>query len=113
MRKIKFRWPWMTKTSHELITSALLKRLDAAIAAITTERQRATQDGTAKVHRFMVEANAAVFGLEGSAMYVPRVRAIFQQAEREFRPTPLTLSEHLHGPADIKEALNAAKADAR
>lgn len=104
---MSFRWPWMTKNTHDKIVQAYNERLDAAIRAITTERERATRDGLAKVHKFMVDANAACYGKEGTAMYVPSVRAVFQQAEREFRPTPLTFSERLHGPDNLQEAIDA------
>lgn len=103
------RWPFMCKSTHDNITAAYDARLDSAIQAITAERERATKEGIAKVHRFMVEANAAVF-------QHPRpdvaIRAVFQQAEREFRPTPLTFAEHLYGPANLEEALNAQSATA-
>lgn len=102
----------MTKNTHDAIVGAWQVRLDAAIKGITTEYERATNDGLLKVHRFMVDANAAVYGHEGTSMYVPRVRAVFQQAEREFRPTPLTFSERLHGPDNLEEALNATAVSA-
>lgn len=102
----------MCKSTHDDIVEAYNDRLDSAIKAITTERERATKDGMAKVHAFMRDANHALFGIEGSWMYVPRVRAVFQQAEREFRPTPLTFSERLHGPDNLKEAMDAISATA-
>lgn len=79
----------------------------AAYDLIAHERERATAEGIGKVHRFMVNANAELYKAEGTSLYVAKVRAVFQQAEREFRVTPLTLTEQMHCPANIEEALNA------
>lgn len=107
------RWPFMTKAEHDKIVDALQARLDSAIKAITAEHARATKDGMAKVHAFMRDANAELYSAEGSSMYVPKVRAVLQQAEREFRPgPPTTLSEVLYAPANLKEAIDRATATA-
>jgi hypothetical protein len=78
--------------------------LMAAYDIIASEYDRALKDGMTKVHAFMAEANHNV-------VTHPRpdvaARAVFQQAEREFRPDPLTFEERLYGPDDIKEALSA------
>lgn len=81
--------------------------LIAAYDLIAHEHRRAMNEGISKVHRFMVDANAELYNAEGTSLYVAKVRAVFQQAEREFRVTPLTMSERMHCPANIEEALNA------
>lgn len=105
------RWPFMTKAEHDKVVAAIEPRLGEAIAAIRAEHARATKDGMAKVHTFMREANANVFTSNRPEI---ACRAVFQQAEREFRPDPhpLTLSEGLYAPANVKEAIDRAAATA-
>ncbi len=90
------RWPFMTKSRHEQVVSLLnaqhYSNVQAYLAVIEQEYARAIKDGNAKVHAFMRDANYNVF-------QHPRpdvaIRAVFQQAEREFRPTPPTMKEEM------------------
>lgn len=59
-----------------------------AQAAIAEEYHRATVDGSAKVHRWAVDAN---FNVYNHAVPQAAARAAFQEAERMFRPDPITL----------------------
>lgn len=97
------RWPFMTKAEHERQVAELRS---AYQGFVDREYTRATRDGNTRVHAFMVDANAAVFAHPRPDV---AVRAVFQQAEREFRPEPLTLAERLHGPADLQEAISSAQ----
>lgn len=78
----------------------------SAYDLISHEYERATKDGILKVHQFMVEANAAVFKHPRPEV---AARAVFQQAEREFRPTPLSFAEQVTSPANIEEAVSHAE----
>lgn len=75
------RWPFMTKSRHDNITGAYAVRLDAAVAAILKEYDRATQDGKRKVHEWAREATWNVF-------HGGQAEAAFQEAEHIFRPDP-------------------------
>lgn len=76
------RFPLVTRKTHE---AEIARRNDL----IKAEYRRATADGNRKVYLWAVEANAALFAVEGSAMYIPRVRATMQHAVNQFNPEKL------------------------
>lgn len=91
-----WNWPpFMTVSRHNRIMTDVIAQ---AQAAVSQEHARATREGKTMVHRFMVDANAALYAAEGTGVYVARVRAVFQSAEHEFRPVQ----------TDVKEAIDAA-----
>jgi hypothetical protein len=91
----------MTKAEHEAEVDRITRVMERMIVQ---EYNRAMKEGKARVHAFMVEANANVFR---SARPEAAIRAVFQQAENEFGAPRLTLSEYLYGPQTIKEAVDA------
>jgi hypothetical protein len=77
----------MTKKRHEW-------EIGLYQEAVDREYARAIKDGSRKVHLWAIDANYNVFNHHN-----PRgaAAAAFQEAERQFRPDPLTVKEVLEG----------------
>jgi len=92
------RWPFMTKATHDRMVRQLDLAHETCVSllqdAIDREYARASLDGNAKVHAWAIDANYNVFN-HGN----PRgaAAAAFQEAERVFRPDPITVKEVLEG----------------
>lgn len=95
------RWPLMLKRTHEADLKAAVTIMQSFV---DREYARAVKEGNARVHAFMRDANARVFTHPRPEI---AVRAVFQQADREFRPAPLSVAERLNGPANLEEAIDA------
>jgi hypothetical protein len=93
----------MSKAEHEREVKRVTELMQEAV---DREFQRAMTEGRAQVRRWAVDANAEFFTID---MYRAKGAAIaaFQQAASQFGPAPLTLSDVLYAPADVKEAIDA------
>lgn len=103
------RWPLVTRARYE---RELEIKDKAAYVAIMQEYQRAMKDGKRQVHAWARDAAAKFFSIDpyrakGAAI------AAFQQAEHQFNPAPLTLSEGLTKPANVEEAIDATSGTGR
>lgn len=99
------RWPYMTKAEHEREVQRIT---DAAADAIDREFTRAMTEGKAAVHAWARDTYYELFQVSGAQAKAAAIAAL-QQAERQFGPAPLTLSDVLYAPANVKEAVDAAK----
>lgn len=99
------RWPIMTKAAHE---AELRRIIDLMQSAVDREYIRATNDGKAKVHAWARDANYEIFQVSGGSAKAVAIAA-FQVAEHQFGPEPLTLSDVLYAPANVKEAMSRAQ----
>lgn len=95
------RWPLITRARYD-------RELTIAVNAIRTEYDRATVDGKAKVHAWARDAAANFFHVDSYRAKGAAV-ALFQQAEQQFDPKPLALSEVLYAPANPQEAIDRAQ----
>lgn len=88
----------MTVATHERYVRQIELHHETCVSmlqeAIDREYARATKEGRALVHAWAVDANYNVF-THGN----PRgaAQAAFQEAERIFRPDPITVKEVLEG----------------
>lgn len=103
------RWPFITRAAHDRHIEQIEMHHQACVdlmqEAVNREYGRAMAEGSARVHKWAIEAHAHVFhhpNPRGAAA------AAFQVAEQQFRATPLTVREFLEGaPANVKEAVDA------
>lgn len=95
------RWPLMTKAQHE---AELAELRELYQGFVDREFTRAMTEGKARVRAWAVDANYSVYhhGTPRAA-----AAAAFQQAERQFGPDPITLSDALYAPANVQEAIDA------
>lgn len=85
------RWPFMLKKTRDAEVDFIM---DIYQGAVDREYFRATEDGSAKVRAWAVEANFNVYNHpvpRGAAM------AAFQEAQSIFRADPVTFKEVLEG----------------
>lgn len=83
----------MTKARHD--AEIRLTQYNAE-QAINREYQRAMKDGRAKVHAWAIDSNYQMFSVDSTRAKSAAIMA-FQEAERQFRPAPTTITEALNG----------------